>query len=246
MFSVSGKNGHIHSVEYKGKELLFQSAKSPDDGDYPGTGWDEMLATVEECEMDLPGYGRVRLPDHGEAWHKDWDGKRFEGRVLPYVFRVDYRTQGKELVLDYSFENVGPHPIPCFWAMHPVMVGEAERPGEAVRLTQDHPRFGKAGTLATIGPLLPGETLKYYYDRPMNEARFTAQGIKFKLLVEESDVPMYLGVWENAGGWKGEVNFAPELSTAGDDSARRAFEMHRLAFVEPGKILRWRIRWHAI
>jgi hypothetical protein len=205
-----------------------------------------MLTTIEECEMELPGYGRVAFPDHGEAWPRNRRHEHFNGRVLPYVFETDVRTEGGELLVRYTFTNVGPYPMPCFWAMHPAIVGEPERPDEPVRLTQDHPRFGKAGTLAKVGPLLPGETLKYYYDRPMNETRFTAAGRTFRIGVEESDVPMYLGMWENAGGWRGYVNFVPEFSTAGDDSAFRALEINRLPFVEPGQSLRWSVRWAAI
>jgi hypothetical protein len=245
MFELQENDGHVHSLRFEGEELLFQPNGPSTDGEFYGAGWDEMLTTVEACEMDLPVYGRVFFPDHGEAWRTRWRNV-FTGRALPYRFERRIAQRGAALVVEYGFTNLGPAAVPCFWAMHPVLVGTPNPPDEAVRLTQDHPRFGTAGTLAHVGPLHAGETLKYYYDRPVEEARFFSRGRRLVLSVERSDVPMYLGVWENAGGWRGHVNFSPELSTAGDDSALRARALGRLPFVSPGQTLRWTIRWQVV
>ncbi|MDW8334993.1 MAG: hypothetical protein RMM53_12330, partial [Bacteroidia bacterium] len=122
MFEWRDEGGRIVSLRYQGTELLFQPDGPANDDEFYGSGWDEMLGSVEACEMDLSGYGRICFPDHGEAWRERWHG-RFEGKILPYVFERRLRCEGRDLLVEYSFLNAGRHPIPCFWAMHPVMVG---------------------------------------------------------------------------------------------------------------------------
>lgn len=143
--------GRISSLRLAGREWLWRSdvitrgvpgpTERSDDVSYVRVadvgGYDECLPTVGSCTLppDLPAWGGLRLPDHGELWSQvpdvaveragggggsvtvTWTGFR-----MPYLFRRTTRLRDDGAVeMRYLLANQGDAAIPFIWSAHPLI-----------------------------------------------------------------------------------------------------------------------------
>ena len=148
---VPALGGKIASLHLAGREWLWTSdviaPRVPDDAlraddaaSYVRVadtgGYDECFPTVGACTLPeaVPGFGALRLPDHGELWAQQptvevapadvgaeatltWTGRR-----MPYEFRRAVRVDGDgRVVMRYAATNRGDAPLPFLWSAHPLL-----------------------------------------------------------------------------------------------------------------------------
>ncbi len=141
--------GKIASLYLAGREWLWTSdtlargAPDPslvgdDDVSYVMTadtgGYDECFPTVGACAVPpgVPGFGGLRLPDHGELWSQRPrvtvdEGRTlavvtWEGRRMPYAFvrAAEVHDDGR-VELRYAVTNRGVDRMPFLWSAHPLL-----------------------------------------------------------------------------------------------------------------------------
>jgi galactose mutarotase-like enzyme len=148
---VPALGGKISSLSLAGREWLWTSdvlrrtvpedaLASDDDVSYVETadsgGYDECFPTVGACRVPeaVPGFGGLRLPDHGELWSQrpavdvTRVGARgtvlvtWEGRRMPYAFvrALELHEDGR-VELRYAVTNRGAHRLPFVWSAHPLL-----------------------------------------------------------------------------------------------------------------------------
>lgn len=159
--------GKIAAMEMGGRQWLWKSDVLPyraasEGASYVETadtgGFDECFPTVAACALppEVPAYGGVTLPDHGELWSRRpaftlatrddameaccaWEGKR-----LPYRFERLVRVRPDGAVeMRYAVTNTGAAPLPWLWSAHPLFpLGGATRvvlpPNARVRVWAQH------------------------------------------------------------------------------------------------------------
>lgn len=128
-------------MEIAGREWLWQNERVPHRLPLDGTsymetadsgGYDECFPTVAACHVpaDVPVYGGLALPDHGELWAvrpsievstPDAGGTMarttWTGRRMPYRFtRTVQVTPDGAVEMRYSARNEGPSRLPFIWA----------------------------------------------------------------------------------------------------------------------------------
>lgn len=143
--------GKISSLRLAGREWLWtsdvirpsvpdESNAADDDVSYVRTadtgGYDECFPTLGACRVpdDVPGFGGLRLPDHGELWSQQpevaIDRSRgralarltWRGRRMPYAFTRTAEVHDDDRVeLRYAATNSGPDPMPFVWSAHPLL-----------------------------------------------------------------------------------------------------------------------------
>jgi galactose mutarotase-like enzyme len=142
--------GKISSLRLAGREWLWTNDQLPrvaptpevagDDGaSYVATadtgGYDECLPTVGACTVEVPGIGRVALPDHGELWAQHAPTERLDapaasaaavtrwtGRRLAYAFsRTVTVDAGGDVRMAYELASRAEAAIPFLWSAHPLL-----------------------------------------------------------------------------------------------------------------------------
>ncbi len=133
-------------MSFAGREWLWRNEKLPyraplDGASYGATadtgGYDECFPTIAPCHLpaEVPVYGGLALPDHGELWASrptievstpDAGGATartvWTGRRMPYQFTRTVRVTSEGVVeMHYSVRNDGPARMPFLWAAHPLL-----------------------------------------------------------------------------------------------------------------------------
>ena len=147
---IPALGGKIASLHLAGREWLWKSDVIPyrvpddamraDDASYVRSadtgGYDECFPTVGACILppDVPQFGGLRLPDHGELWsqepavkvERDRNGDRatltWTGRRMPYLFNREVRVEDTgRVTMAYQATNRGGAPLPFLWSAHPLL-----------------------------------------------------------------------------------------------------------------------------
>jgi galactose mutarotase-like enzyme len=100
-------------------------------------GYDECLPTVGACRLpaDVPGFGGLALPDHGECWSQFAATERVEragaapqlvtrwrGRRLPYTLERAVSVEADGAVcMRYALASRGEVRMPFLWSSHPLL-----------------------------------------------------------------------------------------------------------------------------
>ena len=142
--------GKITALHLAGREWLWTNDQLPrvapapdvagdDHVSYVATadtgGYDECLPTVGACAVDVPGAGRVALPDHGELWSQRAPTERvpadatsaaavtrWTGRRLRYAFSRTVTVGADGAVrMEYALASRAAEPIPFLWSAHPLL-----------------------------------------------------------------------------------------------------------------------------
>lgn len=133
-------------MQIAGREWLWRNEKVPyrmpvDGASYAETadsgGYDECFPTVAPCNVpgDVPVFGGLALPDHGELWavrpsvevSTPGDGGAiartvWTGRRMPYRFTRTVRVTSEGTVeMRYAVRNDGPSRFPFLWASQPLL-----------------------------------------------------------------------------------------------------------------------------
>ena len=112
-------------------------------------GWDEVLFSVDPCDIQIDAQTQLSIPDHGDLVGQAWDitdlgespdGHAFcrlsaGGRATEYNWQrdvcVDYERA--EVTVNYSLKNTGTRRWPFFWCAHPLIAVEN---GMTIRLPE--------------------------------------------------------------------------------------------------------------
>lgn len=151
-----------------GREWLWRNERLPwrtplDGASYGETadtgGYDECFPTIAPCHVpaEVPGFGGLALPDHGELWtvrpaievttpaaggataRTVWKGRR-----MPYQFTRTVRVTGEGVVeMRYAVRNDGSARMPFIWSAHPLLPITPQTrivipPGTKVRVDSQH------------------------------------------------------------------------------------------------------------
>lgn len=97
-------------------------------------GWDEMLFSIDPCELPLSDGKQVRIPDHGDLVGRAWslDELRAEpngdlvcalsadGQTLAYRFRrqINLCPSADTILLHYELRNADTCSWPFYWCAH--------------------------------------------------------------------------------------------------------------------------------
>ena len=100
-------------------------------------GWDEILFSVDPCEIRIDDSTQLSVPDHGDLVGQSWnpvaagespDGHAVcrlsaRGRAADYDWQRDVRVDAAraEVVLNYELKNTGNRSWPFFWCAHPLL-----------------------------------------------------------------------------------------------------------------------------
>jgi len=141
-------------------------------------GWDEMLPTIDACQVD----GRT-LPDHGEVWAVEWTslparhraGVRLSTtlRSMPLTLTREVWADGPHIILDYELANTGPIAVPAQWAAHPQFAVKANAHLQLGFLKRDVTAssdkavvYSWADAVKAANNLAHGSHLKVWLDQP--------------------------------------------------------------------------------
>lgn len=120
--------GRLTSLRLAGREWLTAGTNA-------GGGYRECLPTVGACEVDVPGVGRVALPDGGEAAGQHAATERADapagaaaavtrwtGERLAYAFTRTLTVQPDGAVrAEYVVASRAAAPVPFLWSAHAVL-----------------------------------------------------------------------------------------------------------------------------
>jgi galactose mutarotase-like enzyme len=232
-------------------------------------GFDDMVPTIDSCRCTDENFHEVILPDHGEVWALPWDCVktnpaniqcRVQGKALPYTLSRNVSVSDDGLTLSYHLVNQSTHELPLLWAAHALFkTYEGMRlmvPSgmDSILTAIDSPLYGKTETthpfpiaqgkdISTINPA-SGLYGKYYFLQPTLDG-WCALDIpkpQARILVSFfSEIPLYLGVWMNEGGWGRQNTIGIEPATAAMDSPFRAKKLSMGEFLPPLGETTWRI-----
>ena len=155
-------------MEIAGREWLWRNDRVPhrlplDGASYTETadsgGFDECFPTVAACHVptDVPVYGGLALPDHGELWAArpsievatpDGGGAMartaWTGRRMPYRFTRTVQVTADGVVeMRYTVRNEGSSRLPFIWAAQALLPLTRDTrvslpDGAAVRIAAEH------------------------------------------------------------------------------------------------------------
>ncbi len=213
--------------------------------------------------VHLPDHGELWSIPWTTAVTDDGLVSRVHGIALPYTFERTLRLQRQGIHMDYRVRNTGQADLYGLWAFHGLVCCDE---GSKLVLPQtyevmnvhDSAVLGRAGTvhsfplsvgqagqrvdLSRIGPRSLQITAKFYVQGKVAQGTagltLNSGQLLYHLTFPHERVP-YLGVWVNAGGFKGEYNCALEPSTGYYDSLQQAYRSKSLLPVKPGAVQEW-------
>lgn len=250
---VPALGGKILELHAGGRQWLWSSDVIPlapgvDGASYALTadsgGMDECFPTVGPCRLpgDVPGYGGLSLPDHGELWAQapafdasageatcTWTGRRMRYRL---VRRLAIGADGA-VTLDYTLNNDGAAALPFLWSSHPLFpltpATRLELPtGARLRVWDWHglppprgpehrwPRIATAaGELDCSHPWSIAERFacKLFLDVSTGGAGLVEDGIALRFGFDPGEVT-HVGLWLNRRGWTPFPDREPYLNLA--------------------------------
>jgi len=233
------RGGRITSLRLAGEELLEQGIGVDDPGaegfvDGGAWGWDEMVPNVEPANYPGPGpWAGAQLPDHGEAWRLRWTvldeapgaaSMECAGRVLPWRLsrRIEVRTPAVRV--DYTFSNVGAHPLYAYWCAHPLFRYEGGM------------EIGVEGG-DKLASLAEGTSAKRFLRRgSVDRARLAWRSGSAIEVAWDAELTPYVGMWACNGDLGGYRQIAIEPATGGGDRPHLAVPPPLL---DPGHEFRW-------
>lgn len=156
---LGAKIASLRSLE-SGREWLWSNPhlplaepqyRGPYTEKFDSGGWDELLPTIDACEMTGTPWAGQRLTDHGELWYRDWQVVEREvmeddgavilvmettGDPFPFKLRRTLRLESESATLtaQYRLENLGEVSLPYVWACHALFKIE---PGMKIELPLD-------------------------------------------------------------------------------------------------------------
>ena len=141
---LAALGGKISSIRV-GTDELLQTPLKPlaprtrsmafSDGD--GSGWDECLPSVAECQIQTEA-GVASIPDHGDLWRVPWqvlnsteDSATLRAACFSLPLQltrsiiVAESPRGWRLQFLYSLTNMGAYRVPWAWSAHPLFAIDA-------------------------------------------------------------------------------------------------------------------------
>jgi hypothetical protein len=174
-------------------------------------GWDEMLPTINACQM-----GGRAFPDHGEVWAVEWasepahhhDGVRLRTtlRSMPLTLAREIWADGPLIILDYELSNAGPIALPAQWAAHPQFAVTANAHLQLGFVNPDVTASSDAiagylwaNAVEAAADLAPGSHLKVWFDQPnaAQSATISEGSDVLRMRWTGSDVRNLAVLWDN-------------------------------------------------
>lgn len=233
----ANRGGRITSLRLDGHELLEQGIGIDDPSaagfvDAGAWGWDEMVPTVDASSYPTPGaWAGIELPDHGEAWRLPWSvidetassaTMQCSGIRLPWRLERRVELASRAVRVEYSYRNLGPHPMYSYWCSHALFRYEA---GMTV------------GGIEGFTPPRPGASNKIHLaPGAASSARLAwSSGHAIEIAWDRALTP-YVGIWACDGDLGGYHQIAIEPATGGHDHPDPAAPPPVL---EPGEEMAW-------
>ena len=233
-------------------------------------GWDEMLPTIDLCEwkgIQLPDHGEVwQVP-----WECSTDNDSLQTavhcRYFPFIFSRNISLFSDDtFIFSYTLTNVGEKSYPWLWAAHPqfsvnlqTKICFPEDVKQLVNVINGDPVFGAEGNVVNfpygngkeelhldhIGLSDLGACRKHYClpGCIISKAGLTDQSSCCSLWLEwDHGVIPYCGLWVDEGAYHHKPVAAIEPSSGYYDSLKKAYDNHRLPYLDPKKSVNWNLR----
>lgn len=257
-----------------GRELLAQNDSSiykelTLDGDYINSecsGFDDMLPTIDPCEIELPNSIVRKYHDHGEVCRIPWNAEVVADKLIlntkspqnDYIFqKVISISNDGAIRIDYTLENLTDFELPFIYAAHlmlkaydDAMIDIPDIYNNKVQLV-----FSSENNISKPGKAVPknripdilhsknfsadGDSYKYYLLEPVTSGfcSYKSQDIEFRLEFDK-EILKYLGVWVNNGSFRGIHNIAFEPCTAPlDDPITATRKGYNVILPAKGKVV---------
>lgn len=200
-----------------------------------GSGIDECFPSVLPCHWD----GQA-IPDHGELWNTAPDfsfGDDFltclwNLKCLPFTFERTIRLKGSQITFNYRIKNLGDHPLPFLWALHPLFRLEEDdhlilqdqptqcQSPEGKVYDWPSPQDGQDLSRADTGIAEPAAAKVFL--GPLQKGDAILQGTQSRLHLKwPADLFPWAGIWITRGAWKGLHHWAIEPTNAPFDHLDR-------------------------
>lgn len=232
-------------------------------------GYDDMVPTIDRCLCQDDTYKGVVLPDHGEVWSRPWKCEKIndqnilcsiQGAVLPYHLSRNVSVTENGITLTYHLVNLTSIELPLLWAAHALF-----KTYEGMRLIVpdymnyiltaiESPLYGESESIHSfpisrekdISIIKPYTGLygKYYFLQPTLQGwcALETKQLKSRILVSfASEIPTYLGIWMNEGGWGNQNTIGIEPASAAMDSPFRAEKLSMGEFIPANGETTWHI-----
>ena len=243
----------ITSLVAAGREWLAASPPRDPAGDFTGSGtggWDEVVPTVAACTLA----DGTRLPDHGDAWRREWTVIASESESgpststagvslgsVPLQLTRTLTVEAGRLRAEYVATATGGVGVPLLWAAHPLF---AAPPGTRIVAGEPEPRL--VGEFPEAGARVPWPdgggidgvdgALKVFTTGQDRARIVHADGQGLTLRWDAEALP-HLGLFWDTGMFADQPVVAIEPTTGCRDAAS-AVE-RELPLVSPGRSLRW-------
>jgi hypothetical protein len=232
-------------------------------------GYDDMVPTIDRCHCEDDIYTGVVLPDHGEVWSRPWKCDKIDnqnilcsiqGSVLPYHLSRNVSVSDKGITLTYHLVNLTSMELPLLWAAHALF-----KTYEGMRLIVpdsmdsivtaiDSPLYGESDVMHSF-PISQEKDFstiksdtglygKFYFRQPTLQGwcALESKQRNTRILVSfASEIPTYLGIWMNEGGWGNQNTIGIEPASAAMDSPFRAKRLAMGEFIPANGASTWHI-----
>lgn len=212
---------------------------------FEACGFDDTFPSIDYGEVIINNQ-KIIYPDHGEIWSSNMDYKisnnqiflTYKSKILPYLFEKCYTLKEKGIKVDYTIKNIGNFSFPCFYTFHclidskkdiklitPENLDEIKIIYGSNRLKKDvikkYPITKEEIDLSYPERLSNNECEKFYFTHKSKKGLigydYKKDRVKLLITYNESKLP-YLGFWNTQGGFRGDYNFALEMSNGYYDS----------------------------
>ncbi len=142
MISLINKiTGTEFLLENQDKDKVYRKAfHGADYSLYDASGFDECFPTIEATEITVRDGGteskKIKYPDHGELWSKEWNYELSDNSILfsatgvnaDYRIRKNITYNGNRIIIEYSLINKSDFPLNYIWSAHPLLaIDEGDR-----------------------------------------------------------------------------------------------------------------------
>ncbi len=220
--------GKIHEIidMRSGRDWLWKNPHIPlrhpspnmnYDKELDSGGWDEILFSIEPCDLELPGGDHFSIGDHGSVVDKPWQnietGINVAGEAVcklsveghtPHfklVRKMVLHADQPRLECLYRLTNTGNQPWPWLWCAHPLFAVEDDmcidiQNGQPIRLMQADQALIDADLFWPISRSTQGEkvNLAHIFEKTAKPETFCA-----KLYVRSAN-KLSLGTRDGAEG----------------------------------------------
>ncbi len=267
--SFYDKNKQIEFL-FQNPKKIYKNAKIGDDFSlFESCGFDDTFPCIDASQVSLNN-SIIKYPDHGEIWSANFianeeDNKInliYQSKILPYRFEKNISLIENGLIIKYKIANNGNYEFPAFYTFHCLIASKkginliTDKNLNKAKIVFSSNRFKKDEIVnypivnnidLSIPELLNKNNCeKFYFTDKCTKGiiGYDYRNDNTKLLIsyDEKKLP-YLGFWNTQGGFRGDYNFALEMSNGYYDSIDIAQKNNACPTLKPNEVFEFDIEF---